>query len=241
MTPKTSKRLGDAEHILDLPGMGYHQHWIRSLAFSPDGKKLFVSVGSRTNISIEGDSRRAAILISDPDGKNMRIYAGGLRNAVGFAFNVESSALWATVNERDDIGDEVPSDYFTHVVEAGSMAGPMVMTVGIRTIAYRRDRILWPRQLLRMSCWRRMLPRCNSPTMTSRNFPLRTGTVPSSLSTDLGTDASGVAIKSCSCRSAMGRRQERQNLSSPDLSPTLLGRKSMDAWLAWRWLAMAHC
>ena len=51
--PKTSKRLGDGEHILDLPGMGYHQHWTRSLAFSPDGRKLFVSVGSRTNVSIE--------------------------------------------------------------------------------------------------------------------------------------------------------------------------------------------
>jgi glucose/arabinose dehydrogenase len=73
--PKTSKRIGDREHILDLPGMGYHQHWTRSLAFSPDGKRLFVSVGSRTNVSSEADSRRAAILVSDPDGRNMRVYA----------------------------------------------------------------------------------------------------------------------------------------------------------------------
>jgi glucose/arabinose dehydrogenase len=115
--PRTSRRLGDAEHILDLPGMGYHQHWTRSLAFSPDGKKLFVSVGSSRNISIESDNRRAAILVSDPNGQNMRIYASGLRNAVGIAFNPESGALWATVNERDDIGDDVPADYFTHVVE----------------------------------------------------------------------------------------------------------------------------
>jgi glucose/arabinose dehydrogenase len=122
--PKTSRRLGDAEHILDLPGMGYHQHWTRSLAFSPDGKRLFVSVGSRTNVSIEGDTRRAAILVSDPDGKNMRIYAGGLRNAVGIAFNLESGALWATVNERDDIGDDIPSDYFTHVVDGGFYGFP---------------------------------------------------------------------------------------------------------------------
>ena len=122
--PKTSKRLGDREHVLDLPGMGYHQHWTRSLAFSPDGKKLFVSVGSRTNVSIEEDSRRAAILVSDPDGRNMRVYASGLRNAVGIGFRPESGALWATVNERDDIGDDIPPDYFTHIVDGGFYGWP---------------------------------------------------------------------------------------------------------------------
>ena len=122
--PKTSKRLGDAEHILDLPGMGYHQHWTRSLAFSPDGKNLLVSVGSSTNISIEKDSRRAAILVSDLDGKNVRIYASGLRNAVGIAFNPETGALWVAVNERDDIGDDMPPDYFTHVIDGGFYGWP---------------------------------------------------------------------------------------------------------------------
>jgi glucose/arabinose dehydrogenase len=122
--PQTSKRLGDREHILDLPGRGYHQHWTRSLAFSPDGKKLFVSVGSSTNISIEEDSRRAAILVADPDGKNMRIYASGLRNAVGIAVSLPSGALWATVNERDDVGDDMPPDYFTHVIDGGFYGWP---------------------------------------------------------------------------------------------------------------------
>ena len=122
--PKTSKRLGAAEHILDLPGMGYNQHWTRSLAFTPDGKKLFVSVGSKTNVSIERDNRRAAILLADSDGKRMRTYARGLRNAVGIAVNPESGDLWATVNERDDIGDDIPSDYFTHVVDGGFYGWP---------------------------------------------------------------------------------------------------------------------
>jgi glucose/arabinose dehydrogenase len=122
--PKTSKRLGDAEHILDLPGMGYNQHWTRSLAFSPDGQKLFVSVGSKDNISIESDPRRAAILVADPDGKNMRVFAGGMRNAVGIGFNQESGSLWAAVNERDDLGDDVPSDFFTHVVDGGFYGFP---------------------------------------------------------------------------------------------------------------------
>ena len=122
--PKTSKRLGDAEHILDLPGMGYNQHWTRSLAFSPDGEKLFVSVGSKDNISIESDPRRAAILVADPDGKNMRVFASGMRNAVGIGFNPESGNLWAAVNERDDLGDDVPNDYFTHVVDGGFYGFP---------------------------------------------------------------------------------------------------------------------
>ena len=122
--PGTSKRLGNAEHILDLPGMGYNQHWTRSLAFSNDGKRLFVSVGSRTNVSIESDPRRAAVLVADPDGKNMRIYASGLRNAVGIAFNQQTGRLWAAVNERDDIGDSTPSDYFTGLTEGGFYGWP---------------------------------------------------------------------------------------------------------------------
>lgn len=124
--PNTSKRTGEGEKILDLPGFGYNQHWTRSLAFSQDGKTLFVSVGSGRNVAIESDPRRAAILACDPDGKNMRIYASGLRNAVGLAVNPQSGALWAAVNERDDIGDDSPSDYFTHVVDGGFYGWPYV-------------------------------------------------------------------------------------------------------------------
>ncbi len=122
--PKTSQRLGDAEHVLDLPGMGYNQHWTRSLAFSRDGEKLLISVGSKDNISIESDPRRAAILIADPDGKNMRVFASGMRNAVGIGFNLESGNLWAAVNERDDLGDDLPSDFFTRVVDGGFYGFP---------------------------------------------------------------------------------------------------------------------
>ena len=122
--PNTSRRLGNAERIVDLPGLGYNQHWTRSLAFSRDGQTLFVSVGSRSNVSIESDPRRAAVLACDPDGKNVRVYASGLRNAVGIALNRQSDQLWAAVNERDDIGDDVPSDYFTHVVEGGFYGWP---------------------------------------------------------------------------------------------------------------------
>jgi glucose/arabinose dehydrogenase len=122
--PKTSKRLGSGERILDLPGLGYHQHWTRSLAFSPDGKRLFVSVGSQSNVAIESDPRRAAILVADFDGKHSRVYANGLRNAVGIAVNEQSGDLWATVNERDDLADDVPPDFFTHVVDGGFYGWP---------------------------------------------------------------------------------------------------------------------
>jgi len=122
--PNSSKRLANAEHVLDLPGMGYHQHWTRSLAFSADGLKLFVSVGSESNLRIESDSRRAAILVANPDGSNMRVFASGLRNAVGIACNPESAALWATVNERDDLADDTPSDYLTRVRDGGFYGWP---------------------------------------------------------------------------------------------------------------------
>lgn len=122
--PKTSKRLGEAERILELPGGGYHQHWTRTLAFSPDGKHLFVSVGSKTNVSVEEDERRAAVIICDPDGKNSRIYARGLRNAVGLGIEPKTGQVWVTVNERDNIGDNVPPDYFTSVRDGGFYGWP---------------------------------------------------------------------------------------------------------------------
>jgi len=122
--PMTSKRLGNAEHILGLPGRGYNQHWTRSLAFSPDGRKLLVSVGSSSNVAIETDPRQAAILASDPDGKNLQLFATGLRNAVGIGFNPQSGSVWAAVNERDDLDEDVPQDYFTHVIDGGFYGYP---------------------------------------------------------------------------------------------------------------------
>jgi glucose/arabinose dehydrogenase len=118
---KTSKRLGEAEHLMGLPRGG---HWTRALLFSADGKHLFVSIGSESNIRIESDSRRAAITICDPDGKNARLYATGLRNAVGIALEPSSGQLWADVNERDGLGDDLPPDYFTSVKDGGFYGWP---------------------------------------------------------------------------------------------------------------------
>ena len=119
--PKTSKRLGEAEHLLDLPTGG---HDTRSLAFSADGKHLFIAVGSGSNIDTGEDSRRAAVTICDPDGKNARLYSTGLRNPVGLGLEPVTGGLWTTVNERDELGDDLPPDYFTSLKDGGFYGWP---------------------------------------------------------------------------------------------------------------------
>ena len=118
----TSKRVGEAEHILDLPSGG--SHVTRTVAFSPDGKQLFVTVGSSGNIDIEKDQRRAAVLVADPDGKNSRIFASGLRNAVGLGIEPVTGAVWVAVNERDELGDNLPPDFFTSIKDGGFYGWP---------------------------------------------------------------------------------------------------------------------
>jgi glucose/arabinose dehydrogenase len=119
--PKTSKRTGEAEHLLDLPKGG---HSTRSLEIAPDKKHLLVGVGSESNISIEADTRRAAITICDLDGKNAHIYASGLRNPVGIALEPTTKVLWTSVNERDGLGDDLPPDYVTSVKDGGFYGWP---------------------------------------------------------------------------------------------------------------------
>jgi glucose/arabinose dehydrogenase len=100
-------------------------HWTRDLEFSRDGKTLFVSVGSRSNVSDDQtEKRRADILAFDPDGSNERIYAWGIRNAVGLAIHPQTGQLWASVNERDGLGDDLVPDYVTHVEEGGFYGWP---------------------------------------------------------------------------------------------------------------------
>jgi glucose/arabinose dehydrogenase len=119
--PKTSKRLGEKEHLMNLPTRG---HSTRALAFSADGKHLFVSVGSNSNIDTGEDRRRAAVTICDADGSNARLYATGLRNPVGLTLEPVTGELWTTVNERDALGDDLPPDYFTSLKDGGFYGWP---------------------------------------------------------------------------------------------------------------------
>lgn len=119
---ETAKRTGDEEKVLDLPAGG--GHFTRTVAFSKDGSKLYISVGSSSNIDIEKDNRRAAVLVSDADGKNSRIYASGLRNAVGLGIEPVTGDVWVSVNERDELGDNLPPDYFTSIEDGGFYGWP---------------------------------------------------------------------------------------------------------------------
>jgi glucose/arabinose dehydrogenase len=107
-------RLGKAEKITSLTPKGYNQHWTRNVVASPDGKKLYVSVGSATNCSPE-ESPRASVLQMNLDGSERKMFAFGLRNPVGLAFHPKTGELYATVNERDGLGDDLPPDYFTRL------------------------------------------------------------------------------------------------------------------------------
>jgi len=117
--------------ISDTPGGGLLQgggHWTRDIAFSKDGKRLFVSVGSRSNVDDVDfnplETHRANILEYTPEGKFVKIYASGIRNAVGIAVNPTTGELWGSVNERDALGDNLVPDYITHFEENGFYGWP---------------------------------------------------------------------------------------------------------------------
>lgn len=120
------KARGSAEHLADLPnGKG---HWTRDVQFSLDGKRMFVSVGSGSNIddpdATPAEKNRADVLEFTPDGSGMKIYAYGIRNCVGLAVNPMTGQLWCSVNERDALGDNLVPDYITHVQEGGFYGWP---------------------------------------------------------------------------------------------------------------------
>ncbi|MBV8651288.1 MAG: sorbosone dehydrogenase family protein, partial [Alphaproteobacteria bacterium] len=102
-------------------------HWTRSLLASPDGGKLYAGVGSLSNIGdsgMEAEEGRAAIYELDLASGRSRIFASGLRNAVGLAWEPKTGALWTVVNERDGLGDETPPDYLTSVRDGGFYGWP---------------------------------------------------------------------------------------------------------------------
>lgn len=111
---------GQGQKILSLPEGGYNNHWTRNLLAAPDGQKIYVSVGSASNVQERGakeEIRRANILQINPDGSGEKVYASGLRNPVGMDWNPQTKQLWTAVNERDELGDDLVPDYLTSVQE----------------------------------------------------------------------------------------------------------------------------
>lgn len=118
---------GPPEHIADVPGGG--NHWSRDIAFSPDGKKMYVGVGSDSNVgdpdTNTADRGRALILELNPDGSGRRVYASGIRNpGGGLAVDPQTREVWCSVNERDGLGDNLVPDYITHVQDGGFYGWP---------------------------------------------------------------------------------------------------------------------
>jgi len=112
---------GQGTKITDLPGGGYNQHWTRNVVVSPDQTKLYVSIGSQSNLS-EEPLPRASVQVMRLDGSDRQTFASGLRNPVGLAFHPITGALYTTVNERDTLGDDLVPDYFTQI-QAGQFYG----------------------------------------------------------------------------------------------------------------------
>ncbi len=124
---------GASEMIVpDIPGGGHLRgggHWTRDVVFSQDNRKMFVSVGSHSNVAegrdaAQEEERRADILQYNPDGTGYRLFASGIRNPVGLAIDPSTGELWTSVNERDGLGDTLPPDYITHVQDGGFYGWP---------------------------------------------------------------------------------------------------------------------
>ncbi|MCC8147256.1 MAG: sorbosone dehydrogenase family protein [Bacteroidales bacterium] len=115
------------EKLVDLPAGGYNNHWTRNIIVNPDQTKIYISVGSASNnaeYGLDEEIRRANILEVDLDGENEIIFAAGLRNPVGMDWNPVTGALWTTVNERDELGDDLVPDYATSVRKGGFYGWP---------------------------------------------------------------------------------------------------------------------
>lgn len=115
------------EKVVDLPGGPINHHWTKNVIASRDGARLYVTSGSNSNVGENGmaaEENRAAILEVDPQNKTLRLFASGLRNPNGLAWQPDSGQLWTTVNERDEIGSDLVPDYMTSVQDGGFYGWP---------------------------------------------------------------------------------------------------------------------
>ncbi len=115
------------EKIVDLPAGKHSRHWTRNIITNSDSSKIYISVGSGSNVAENGIANellRGAILETNLDGSDLRIYASGLRNPVGMGWAPGTKTLWTVVNERDELGDELVPDYFTSVKPGGFYGWP---------------------------------------------------------------------------------------------------------------------
>lgn len=120
---KASMTAGPGEEVFSMKDFG-KGHWTRSLLFDAKGEKLYVGVGSESNVSPGEDPRRAAINRMNPDGSGHEIFASGTRNPIGLHWYPGTTTLWAAVQERDGLGDDLVPDYFTAIKQGGFYGWP---------------------------------------------------------------------------------------------------------------------
>ena len=206
--------------LTPLPGGPIDHHWTKSLVANADGSLLYVGVGSNSNITengMEAEVNRAAIWEVDRSTGRWRIFASGLRNPNGLAFEPETKALWTVVNERDELGPDLVPDYMTSVKDGGFYGWPY---------SYFGQHVDPRVGLSAPIWWKRPSPRITRSALTSRRWgsPSTRPTAcrrniaaaRSSASTAAGTARSSMATKSYSCLSAAAIRTARRRMSSPD-------------------------
>ena len=118
---------GSGTKVFDLPGPPINHHWTKNVVASPDGHRLYATVGSNSNIGDNGmaaEQNRAAVWVYNLAERRARIYASGLRNPNGLDFEPTTGTIWTVVNERDEIGPDVPPDYLTHLTDGGFYGWP---------------------------------------------------------------------------------------------------------------------
>jgi glucose/arabinose dehydrogenase len=218
-TPGNPRIAAAGSKVVDLPAGSINHHWTKNVIASEDGSRLYVSVGSNSNAAengIDKEDGRAAIWEVDPRTGAKRVFASGLRNPNGMAWEPTTHSLWAAVNERDELGSDLVPDYMTSVRDGASTAGPIATTVSTSTLACSRN---GPTSS----------PGPSSQTTRSVRTPLRSAShrlrgqrcrrcfrkACSSDSTGHGIAIRAVATRCCSCLSSMASPAARPSTCLP--------------------------
>ena len=203
--------------VADLPAGPINHHWTKNIIASRDGSHLYATVGSNSNAAENGldkEDRRAAILEIDPATGQSRVFASGLRNPNGMAWQPETGVLWTVVNERDELGSDLVPDYLTSVKDGGFYGWPFSyygQHVDTRVEPQRPD--LVAKAIVPDYALGSHTASLGSHSPRGRRCRSHTGTAPSSGSTAPGIASRAAAIRSSSCRSPPGVRRDSRWMS----------------------------
>ncbi len=203
--------------VTRLPAGTINHHWTKNIIASPDGARLYVTVGSNSNAAENGmdaEEGRASIYEVDLATGQKRVYATGLRNPNGLAWEPSTGALWTVVNERDELGNDLVPDYLTSVTQNAFYGWPFSYFG-----AHLDDRVKPQRPDLAATAtipgpWDRMLRRSGSCMPARRRCPRRFQTASSSVNTAPGIAVRPSATRWSSCHSSTGARLLHQSTSS---------------------------